>query len=1143
MAVELEGLEFQIEAKSTEASKGIESLISSFSRLKNALSGKGLDGLSTKLDAIDKALNSASIGKLEGLTNALSGLNTVKISAAIPARLSEIGTAIETITADGVSRIERLSTALRKLDGIKIPNLSQISRRTKTTPADREPADGSAQDAPTEIANVTEEISRAAGASGQLKMILDRVAGTASKVFAGIDSDFAKAFPGFGTLAAKIKPLGAVFSGLTGKVQAFASAHPAVSAALLATKAAAESLLTGMKKLGSSAFSTAKTGFEALKSSVKQLESNLVSLSGSALKGLASDLKSIGKYLVSDFTKPFTRAVKSIVTWKNAIGRIAYYRAVRSAIKMITDGFKTGIENLYQYSRLVNTEFAPAMNSLATSALYLKNSLGAMAAPLVQALAPAIDFLIDKFVALLNVIGKVFAALTGKSVYTQAKKQAVEYGDAAGNASKATKDFLLGIDELNVISDKDSGGSGGGTDFGSMFEEVEVPSDITDWANKIREAIDNGDWRGVGEILGDKLNDIIDKWDAYGWGKKLGELINRGLNIAYGFLKTFDFEKLGRRVAELLNGIFDTVDFDLLGRVFAAKWNALFDFIYGFATTLKWHEIGLHIAEAVNGFLDEIDTVKAALAISAFVNGLFDMLNTAIREIHWDVLGQKLAAFINNVDWYGAIYGALSIITNSLAALKMAVDAFIAEWDWRGTAEQIYTAINHAFSDVDWYGLGQTLGESFKTVFDFLRKTIAGIDWYEIGKDIAQFLNGIDWLGTLSSLASAIAAGINAAIKAVKGFIDNVNVIEIATSIGNSINRFFSDINWEEAGKTLSDGIEKALDFMITFMQTVDWDAIGRNIASFFESIDWDTLLTKWGQLMGEFINAKLELIDVSGILTVGANIVKGLLDGILAEISTVGLLGWLKDKFIGLLINGVKNLLGIHSPSTVFIEIGKNIVAGLLEGLLASWEGITGFFAEKWEALKNSITETWQSIHDKTAEVWENIKTTLSDTWENLKEGAKEKFDFIKEKITGAWDTIKTKTSDTWKLVKNNLSTTWENLKTNAQTAFDGLRTNIEGVWEKVKTTSSTLWNNITSTLSSTWESLKGTANTKFTELRTNLDKTWETLKTNAFTLWDEVKTNLQTTKTFPICGTIERGKSGVFPWPPSRPTWFVSR
>ena len=40
MAVELEGLEFQIEAKSDEATKGVDALSSTFSKLKNTDKGR-----------------------------------------------------------------------------------------------------------------------------------------------------------------------------------------------------------------------------------------------------------------------------------------------------------------------------------------------------------------------------------------------------------------------------------------------------------------------------------------------------------------------------------------------------------------------------------------------------------------------------------------------------------------------------------------------------------------------------------------------------------------------------------------------------------------------------------------------------------------------------------------------------------------------------------------------------------------------------------------------------------------------------------------------------------------------------------------------------------------------------------------------
>lgn len=65
-------------------------------------------------------------------------------------------------------------------------------------------------------------------------------------------------------------------------------------------------------------------------------------------------------------------------------------------------------------------------------------------------------------------------------------------------------------------------------------------------------------------------------------------------------------------------------------------------------------------------------------------------------------------------------------------------------------------------------------------------------------------------------------------------------------------------------------------------------------------------------------------------IIEVGKNIVRGLWDGIKAMAS------WLKDKvsgFLGGIVDGVKGVLGIHSPSRVFAGIGQNMALGLGQG------------------------------------------------------------------------------------------------------------------------------------------------------------------------------------------------------------------
>lgn len=68
----------------------------------------------------------------------------------------------------------------------------------------------------------------------------------------------------------------------------------------------------------------------------------------------------------------------------------------------------------------------------------------------------------------------------------------------------------------------------------------------------------------------------------------------------------------------------------------------------------------------------------------------------------------------------------------------------------------------------------------------------------------------------------------------------------------------------------------------------------------------------------------------ISGIVDVGKNIVQGVWQGIQA------LAGWLKDKvkgFLGGIVDSVKGVLGIHSPSKVFAGIGKFMAMGLGEG------------------------------------------------------------------------------------------------------------------------------------------------------------------------------------------------------------------
>ncbi len=104
-----------------------------------------------------------------------------------------------------------------------------------------------------------------------------------------------------------------------------------------------------------------------------------------------------------------------------------------------------------------------------------------------------------------------------------------------------------------------------------------------------------------------------------------------------------------------------------------------------------------------------------------------------------------------------------------------------------------------------------------------------------------------------------------------------------------------------------------------------------------------------------------------SQILEVGKNIVRGIWNGI----SAMG--GWIREKVTGFfngIVDGVKGILGIHSPSKVFAGIGENMALGLGEG----WNG-------EFDAIKKSVAGDMDFVGSYTPSVATAKANTVSST------------------------------------------------------------------------------------------------------------------------------------------------------------------
>lgn len=379
-----------------------------------------------------------------------------------------------------------------------------------------------------------------------------------------------------------------------------------------------KSKLSQLKEFAANIFSSIKTGATTVFGGVAKVIGGafkgivtVFQKLGSAAKSVFGAMKKLGSYIGGKLKGAVGGATKKFSGFIRSMGRVAMYRAIRFVLSQIAAAFKEGTNNVYQYSKAIGGNLASSMDRIASSFLYFKNSIGAMVAPLINALAPAIEYVIDKAVALINVLNQLFAKLSGASTWTKAVKTQTEYAEAAGGAAEAAKSLTAGFDELNVLSDSGGGGGAGGMDYGSMFEEMQLDSDFAKWIDQIKEAIANGDWAGVGKILGDKVNELIDKVDFAGIGDKLGYGIQSAFEVLYNFLDTINFDKIGAGIATTLNHMMEQIDFGLVGKTFAKKWTILVDTLYGFVTTFDWTKFGLAIADFINGWFEEIDLTKA----------------------------------------------------------------------------------------------------------------------------------------------------------------------------------------------------------------------------------------------------------------------------------------------------------------------------------------------------------------------------------------------------------------------------------------------------------------------------------------------------------------------------------------------------
>lgn len=134
---------------------------------------------------------------------------------------------------------------------------------------------------------------------------------------------------------------------------------------------------------------------------------------------------------------------------------------------------------------------------------------------------------------------------------------------------------------------------------------------------------------------------------------------------------------------------------------------------------------------------------------------------------------------------------------------------------------------------------------------------------------------------------------------------------------------------------------------------------IVNDIRSMFNNLNWNDVIKSLKNFIGNFDDFVDSL--TTGFKSLAPDILDGLIDGLGEGIKAVV---DIMTTIGGRIIDAIKLVLGIHSPSTVMFEIGKNIMEGLYNGMSSALGTVVDFISAVGTTLSDTLSNiNWGAV------------------------------------------------------------------------------------------------------------------------------------------------------------------------------------
>ena len=556
----------------------------------------------------------------------------------------------------------------------------------------------------------------------------------------------------------------------------------------------------------------------------------------------------------------------------------------------------------------------------------------------------------------------------------------------------------------------------------------------------------------VFNIIGDIATALQTAWNDNGTGESLIQSYFDRWNAVLELIHTIadDFREVWnngtgievcKNIFEIITNINETVA--NLRERFALAWSENYTGKEIIQSILDIFNIILGTINDITADTEEWSEKLDFSPLLTAIQGLLESLEPLAENI-----GSGLEWFYKNVllplaGWTieDVIPAFIDLLSGAIDVLNSVIEVFrpLAEWLWDKFLKPI----------AEW------TGGVIVTVIEGIANALKGIsDWISEHKE--GVLNFLKFTG----IFTAILVISNIVQTAISAFTAMGGIIAIVTGIATSLTPVITAISG--ALSLLTNPI--TLLIAMGLLLITHWDEVK---TFFFELIE--KIKAKISDIH-EWLSEKIESAK-----ELGKNIISGLLNGITEFFGNAK--QWVKEHIFEPLINGFKNLFGIHSPSTVMAELGGYIIAGLCNAVSDGIRKVKEIFEKILEKIQSVFSKVDEWFGEKFQKAWDNITGIFSsagkwfsDRWEEIKNIFSSVGEWFGERFRNAWNTI----TDIFSGIGNWFYDRWNDVTTALSDVGDWFRdkfqnawNNITGIFNGIGQWFSNRWNDITSVFS----------------------------------------------------------------------------